>query len=438
MPAPICSWWTCPARRVRRGSVYVLALGAATLVTIAGLSVIAITRAQGRMADAERDSAEAGLAAQSGIELASAWLGANTDWRTRLSSGTPLGPVQLGRARVAIVVADAADADLANNPSQPVRVTAVAAAGGSTRALSATLAPVAGAPAPALNHAAFAGGTLTIDTTGTLAAGSVASRTGVVCTVNLESDVTAPSVSSSRFINGRVTTGPAAAPPMPSSAAWDSLRPIATDLPFSSLPSGKLDRLVLGPGRNPLGPSNPRGVYHISVPSDKLLEITRCRLNATLLITLTGNAGVKLVDEVLWESPRADQPSLLVSGRGSQGVVFEASGSRLREHDANRNFNPPGTPYDGSSDGDQSDEYPNALRGVFHILHANTSVTLGKETSLSGSLIAAGTIRIEHKATLSPSAALLATPPAGYAGAVGPDMLVVPGSYRWEVEPAAP
>jgi len=427
---------TSPRRAApaRRGSIYVLALGASTLVVIAGLSVIAITRAQGRATDAERDSTEAALAARSGIEIAAASINAIADWRTTFRSSAPIGPLTVGRAQITLFLTDETDGNLANNPAQPVRATAVARVGSATRALSALLNPPPAVGAPSLETAALAGGPLEVDTDAPLVAGALASRSRLTTSANLTADVRAPVVTSTAYINGRVTTGPDAAPPLPDATAWNTLRPLATDIPFGSLSSGKIDRHVLSPASNPLGPTNPRGIYHITVPSNKLLEITRSRLSATLLVTLSGNAGLKLVDEVLWAPPRPDQPALIVSGPGSKGVELEASGSPLSESAANSNFNPAGTPYNGSSDALRDDQYPNQLQGVFHVMHPSTAVTLGNYTSLTGSLIVAGTLRITEFATLAPDPALLTAPPIGYAKATGLTMQVEPGSYQWVVE----
>ncbi|MBY0263676.1 MAG: hypothetical protein K2Q20_15130, partial [Phycisphaerales bacterium] len=219
----------------RRGSIYVLALGASTLVVIAGLSVVAITRAQGRGADAERDSAEASLAARSGIEIAAASVNSLPAWRTSMRSNAPVGPLEVGRARVTLFLTDESDADLANDPSQPVRVTAVARVGGATRALSARLVPAGGVGLDCLRASVVSGSTLSVSGSGSVSAGLLICRTTLSNSAQLAADVEAKNVSSTGFINGRITAD-APAPTHPAHTGWGPNTAPAPPNPQANLP----------------------------------------------------------------------------------------------------------------------------------------------------------------------------------------------------------
>jgi hypothetical protein len=414
--------------------VYVLALGASTLVAIAGLSVVALTRAQGRADDAARDSGLASVHAQAGVELAAVLVNSTDDWRTRFAHNVPIEPFTIDRASVTLLLSDEADGDLANDPSQPVRVTAVARIGSATRALSARLTPSGGAGLDVLRAAAFAGGAVSTSGPGPIVGGVVFSNTSVSVGCPFTGDVEAPTVASSSFINGRVTTN---APPrtMPSPSAMLALRGRATALSYTAI-DGRLEETLLTPASNAFGPTNPEGIYAIEVPAGRTLAISRSRLRATLLITLNTDSDVQLRNELLWEPGSPGLPAMIVAGASSKGVDFDLADSELTEGGTRGNLNPAGSPYQGVSNTTETDRYPSVCRGVFHVLNASTPVTVRGGTSIVGSLIVAGPLTLGGKAMLAPDPSLVDAPPTGYARTTGVRMVIDPGSYRWEVQGA--
>lgn len=416
----------------RRGSIYVLALGASTLVVIAGLSVIAITRAQGRAGDADRDSAEAALGARSGIEIAAASVNSLPAWRTSMHSNAPIGPLEVGRARVTLFFTDESDADLANDPTQPVRVTAVARVGGATRALSARLVPAGGLGLDCLRASVVTGGALTFTGTTSISAGLLMCRTTLSNAAQLTADIEAKSVTSTGFINGRVATE-VEAQTLPTDSVWDTYAARATVIPYTNS-SDTIDWKLLTPTSNPFGIANPAGVYRIDVPANKALLISRSRLQATLLVQLGARATVALNEEVNWEPPSAAQPILIISGSSSSGVTLNLSPAALLESGQGVNFNPPGSPYAGVTNTTSTDTYPSQLRGLIHVVGSSTSVSLQGSTRLTGCLIAAGDVSVSGTPTMATLPALLTTPPVGYTKTTGIVMQIEPGSYQWVVD----
>lgn len=416
----------------RRGSIYVLALGASTLVVIAGLSVIAITRAQGRSADAERDSSEASLAARSGVEIAAASVNTITAWRTSMRNNAPIGPLTIGRAQVTLFLTDESDADLANDPSQPVRTTAVARVGTSTRALSARLIPVGNLGLDCLRASVVAGGTLSVTGSTSISAGLLMCGTTLSNAAQLTADIEAKSVTSTGFINGRVTTD-VQAQTLPTDSVWDTYAARATVISYTNS-SETIDRKLLSPASNPFGIANPAGIYRIDVPANKTLVLSRSRLQATLLVKLGAKATIALNEEVNWEPPSATQPILIIAGNMNSGVTLNLSAAALSESGHSINLNPPGSPYAGLSNTTSTDTYPSQLRGLIHVVGSSTSVSLQGSTRLTGCLIAAGDVSVSGTPTMATLPALLTTPPVGYTKATGIIMQIEPGSYQWVVD----
>ncbi len=128
----------------RRGSVYVTTLGAATLVTIIGLSALVGARIQTRMADGEIKTAKADLYAQSVVDIVLLRLVGDPTWRTTYVNDVWTSDETIDDLTFSYKFVDEEDGDLADDRHEPVRLFARASVGAAVRILSVLLKPPAG------------------------------------------------------------------------------------------------------------------------------------------------------------------------------------------------------------------------------------------------------------------------------------------------------
>lgn len=141
-------------RGSRRGSIYAVVLAMAILVSLIGLSAVAVGRINLRTAAAGGDAASAELLALSSIEHAAAVVNADSNWRSNYLHDEPVGPVALGVGEFSWKlqdgtldalwprdgVPDDTDGSLSNG-FQPVRVVGTGRVGDARRAYSVVLIP---------------------------------------------------------------------------------------------------------------------------------------------------------------------------------------------------------------------------------------------------------------------------------------------------------
>jgi len=125
----------------RRGGIYVLVLGTSILVTVIGVSALALSRIQTRIAAAELPAAKARFAAQSLIEVALLRIANDPNWRSAYTNDTWTDEETVGDAVGAYKLVDELDGDLTNDPTHPVRLCAKATAGEAVRLCSVELTP---------------------------------------------------------------------------------------------------------------------------------------------------------------------------------------------------------------------------------------------------------------------------------------------------------
>ena len=426
---------SCPDRR--RGSVYILVLGMATLVTVAGLSVLTFARLKGREILWANNSKEARVLAEAAVEWALTKLAADINWRTTYTNGVETAPVPLGNGTISFKLVDEADGDLANVPTDPVRIYGIGRAGAATRIYSEKLIPN-GPGLDVLKTVAHAGGNTTTASqiTGT---GGPFSSNAILTVPSLtvvNGDVEAPIP----VILGTVTgvTRTVAAKTMPSPDVFNDYLAMATEIPFASISGGTITLVVLSPAVNPYGSVNLQGVYHISVPAGATLTIRQARLTATLLVTLGSGAKITTSNAWLMEPPQTGFPTLLIRCLAASATVdLNGFSNALNEFSTGVSFNPPGTPYpwpSGTADSDLVDTYPARVYGLLHVICPSTVTTvLGSNFKATGTVIVEGPMAVGSNVSLQTNPSLYANPPAGYRKP-GP-MVPVAGSWRWEKAP---
>ena len=424
-------------RQSRRGSVYILVLGTGMLLTVVGLSVLTLARLNGRTILWANNSKEARVLAEAAVEWALTKLAADANWRTTYTNGVETAPVALGQGTINFKLVDEADADLADGPTDSVRIYGIGRAGAATRIYSAKLVPN-GPALDVLKTVAHGGGNVSTTQKITGIRGPFSSNGMLIVPVGavVTGDVEAPIPLILGTVDGAART--VAAKAMPSPGVFDDYLAAATEIPFANLPGRAIQDAVLSPAANPYGSVNAKGVYHIRVPALAGLSIRHSRLVATLLVTLEDRASFSTTTAWLLEPPQADFPTLLIRCLGTEATVnLDGTTSQLSESNPATNFNPPGTPYpwpSGTADSDLLDKYRPRFTGLLHVICPPTVKTnLGSAFNTNGTVLAEGPLVIGSNSSLRTDLSLYANPPVGYR-MLGP-MVPAAGSWRWEKAP---
>ncbi|HVU62531.1 MAG TPA: hypothetical protein VHC70_01045, partial [Phycisphaerales bacterium] len=145
----------------RRGSVYVMVLLVSMIVLVIGLGSVMVSRSAARATIATADWSEAGLGAQSGVEYALAVMNSSPTWRSDTTSGGVIAAPKVGRATVVVSIVDEADGNLADDPTQSVRVYGAASVGTTSREYSVLATPSSSVGLDVLRCGVYAAGNLT-------------------------------------------------------------------------------------------------------------------------------------------------------------------------------------------------------------------------------------------------------------------------------------
>ncbi len=400
----------------RRGSVYVLTLGLAVLLTIIGLGVIASERISARTAAEARDSIRAELLAFSGAEHALRQITQNPDWRTAYSGLTVSHDLDDGTFTWS--VADD-DGDLGDDPLEPATITATGACGQSQYSIALRLI-VRGSPMPVLQNAAVSGGGTTVSWRDSLTLdGSVLKSNGEVTNSgDINGDVEAPQMSGRGDHNGQFTQSGQDVHIPGAGDVFEQYRDHLTRVPYTGIIYGK----YFGPDNNPWGSANPDGVYYIDTGGRDLFISNTC-IHGTLIVNTHG--GKVYVSETTYmRNYRDDHATLLVNGdldvrlRGDEFTFREwyfldnlrrLLGGRWGDFQRDRQ------------------RLPNRLDGLVHV---TDDCTLRGTTTIQGALICGDKLKVKGRNTIVYDESLRDVPPRGY----GSGGQVVPDSCKRVVE----
>ena len=241
----------------------------------------------------------------------------------------------------------------------------------------------------------------------------------------IDGDVIATSsVVNNGIINGTVTT-PSSLKGLPEPWVFDMYKEIATPISFP----GTIDKQVLAPGLNPWGALNSNGVYFIDA-SNATLIIRDSRIHGTLVVKC-GIAGlVRIEGAVRFDTYHHKFPALIVDG--DVELVYTSDVIELDEALLGTNFNPPGAPWSGNTDSDQSDVYECQIGDLTHI---KGQLLMQGTAEIDGVLICDSTATLDGNNEFNYEDKSLKRPPYGYteAGADSP-MVIVPGSWKHIVD----
>lgn len=409
------------------GSVYVLVLGISLIVSVIGVSAVALARLSLRSTAGSQDATEAALLARSATELAIARVNVDPQWRTNHYSGVETPQVQFGRGTISYKLIDEEDGNLADSPGDPVRVMGIGRVGRAAQAYSVLLAGTA--PLEALGTCIHSSGQLHIKSGKELTVADAPASTNA----NFRNDgvlyggIDAATQSGGGSVTGEVTI-PAPAKALPATTVFGQYVARATAITYA----GNFDRHVLTPTLNEYGGGlDPEGIYYVNTKSQDL-TIKNSRIHGTLVLDATGKK-VTVDGCVLLHNYRPERPVLIV--KGDLELIYDSTSSGetvfLDEASCGHNFNPPGAAYDGQADDDLADRYPSEIRGL---VHCTGNVTFKDTARVRGVILCEGAVTVDGYASVIHDPLIPRYPPPGYA-TCGGDMAIIPGSWRREPVP---
>ncbi len=192
-----------------------------------------------------------------------------------------------------------------------------------------------------------------------------------------------------------------------------------------------IHRQVLSPASNPFGSgvTNSQGIYVIDCAGQKI-SIRNSRIVGTLILKNQNEPFSEIAGSMHWSpavisaDPVATNLPVLLSNK-QLNLFF--TNTALDETLINANFNPSGTPYNGSQDSDKSDSYQSLINGL---VYAEKNVEIQNSPTITGVLVGDNDINAKN-ATLT----LKYDPiyyernaPPGFKAAV--TYYIVPASYR--------
>ena len=403
------------AGRSRRGSAYILVLAMAMILTVIGLSSIAVARLKTRANANTRDTRAAEMLAMAGVEQALTIITTSPTWRDDYTHDVPTNDIAFGGGLVSFKLVDlSGDEDLGADDEAPVRVYGIGRYGGAVRVHSVLLTSAA-AGVEVFQSGVHAAAGVYLSKHLVVNGGPLSTNGHADIWWTLTGDLEA----ASRGGGGTVTgTEIVPAPPknMPPASVFDYYLLQATEIPYASLPiccGGTKEALggELSSTSNPWGTASANAVYHIDVPAGKTLFIDAFLLKGTLLISAGDGATIDEAGDVHAEPHRSDYPVMIVRG-GSFNLSLDGKSGILSINSS----------------------YANGFLGLIHVIGSPSITELGKEFVLSGTLLTEGMVTRQTgstAATVNLDSNLASNPPIGYISN-NTEVKVVPGSWRWE------
>jgi hypothetical protein len=407
--------------RRRGGSIYLHVLASSLLIVVLGLGALAAVRLQMRSARLARDGAEARACAVSAIEVGLLQIKQNPAWRTAWPDGVWWNNKELGAGQFTLQGTDPGDGVLSDSAYEPLVLTGIGTRGSATHLAQVTLVPNI-KPLAALGTCLCASGLVKVDASRRITAiGACIATNGQLDNDSvIDGSAEAQSTDHTGTTTGTLTV-PGTSRPMPGATVFADYISKATAVPYAAT----IERVVLAPGCNPLGPTDPNGLYVIDTGGHDV-TIRDSRICGTLIIRAAGH-NVTVDEAILMQNYRPDFPVLLVEG----DLIIKSNSmvGSLSESACLTNFNPVGAPYGGTTDSDTTDQYPDEIRGLVHV---KGSLRLQQTARIVGVVICEGTVTCEGTNTIVYDAGLSANPPMGYTYVDG--MKVSPGSWTQVVQ----
>lgn len=416
-----------PSHR-RRGSLYISVMVVSVIVSLVAVSSLHIARLSLDISQASDDQVIAEQMARSAVEFATNAINQDPVWRNTYANDTetPVGGFVLGDGSFTFKLVDP-DGDLSDDDADGVWLLGIGQAGDARFVETVFLQPT-GQPLSCLEPAFHCGGNVTASTTVNLTTNQDISSNG-----NITATATGSSVEGDAqavgTIDGNITgtSTTILARRMPSDTAFEYYLANGTWIDANVLPSGvlgtkALEEVVLSPSSNPFGTqTNPEGIYVIDCAGFGL-SVRNLRICGTLVIVdpeiVCGIAG-----SISGKAFVPNYPVLMVQGNCSCQMTPDP----LEESSLGVNFNPVGSPYEGSEDSDTVDVYPSRIDGLVYVSGTFNFVADAQDSDFDGCVIC-GSSQMNSDAEFLYRSTFYDYPPPGFAS--GNPMRIAPGTWQ--------
>jgi hypothetical protein len=406
----------------RQGTIYVIVLGAALIISSIALASLHMARVEvDGITNADR-IARAELMAQSAIEFAMANLKNNASWRTTYidnqqnPAATWYSPNSSDGFK--FILHDN-DGNLADDIRDNVTLTGLGRSGDATAAISVRLEPT-GQALTCFNSAMTVNGNFGVSTDLTVSQ-MVFSNQAINLNAGINGDAWSTGSISGGGVSGtkRENQSPRTVPDATNTLEYYLANGTAIDI--NSIPSQTISKQVLSAGYNPYGAANSLGIYVIDCKSQQL-TIAKSRLECTLVITgVSAALPVQFSNTLHWDPPFRNFPALIV--QGNCNMSWRAD-QQLDETADATNYNPLAAPYRGFSDSDQTDKYTGQIKGLVYV---SGNLTISKQANFDGILIVGGSTSISDKVTVSYNTTTRDYTPPGFSE--GATMRILPTTW---------
>lgn len=388
----------------RKGSAYLLVL-VAVLVTVAiGVTGSMVHKSRRERLSRASEVERAKAIAQSGLELAVAYMQSDASWRTLRGLGVWTDDEAMMGGRLTVTAIDP-DGSATDDYADDITLVSEGVFGRARQSVSATFTPVP-LPMDCLNYASSSVGNTGFEKVITANApiasnGSMAASLATVnANVYAASSILGITFTKSKYPNSGKRQHP------DSSTAFDWYVANGTVISWASLSSGVLQKVVLGPNHNPFGTPNARGIYVIDCAGNNF-KLRDCRIEGTLVL-LNPRSDSTIEKTVNWKPAIPTLPALMVKG----AISIRPDNSQLSESSQGVNFNPPTAPYNGSSDADTSDAYPTQITGL---VYASGQITVEYYTTIYGQFVSGAAMLFkQNSVTITRDSTYSDNPPPGF------------------------
>lgn len=426
-------------RAQRRGYIYIMVLGVTAILSIISMVMLTSSRLGSKTIEATHSYQHAQVLAAAGVEHAIASINSNVNWRDPamgyvIDTEYPATPAAAGLGTFTWKLSDT-DGALNDNPADQVAITAYGRVNGYTFTQEVVASP-SGSGLDSLevcvatfNTHNLSGGTLLADNA--ITSTKFCNAWGGM---QVYADVEATSGTSGGTFHQSTST-PVARNLPDQNAVFDYYTSRGTLINLTSLPyvGGyyEINNAVLSPDVNPWGGTNGEGIYIIDCDIAGLTYPVRIR-NSRIIGTLVvlDSDGFRVEGAVNWSAAIPNFPALLADG----DILISHDSTVLLEESAQfTNFNPPGAPFYGGTDGDQNDVCPSLMTGV---IYAKGDILLSSNPRIHGVLV--GNSKFEMfsgSADLIYNSIYLSAPPPGFDAGTGTEIKLVVGSWKRGLSP---
>jgi hypothetical protein len=243
----------------RRGSAYILVLGATMLVTTMAIGAAMVLSSEIQSQAKRRELAQTTIAAQSVLELGALTFDNSVGQRKAIAQGAAVVSARIGGVKAATYATAQDGSAITLDPADPFTMTSYAEGLNASQGVTIDVTPVAATPT-SFAAAIHAGGSITISKS-TIGGGPMFGATGSV-TAGSNSTIATPVYSSDLIAGGTFSAGTKSGvdkKTMPSELGLEYYASRATPIAYASIPSGTIENCVMGPGLNPYGTADANG-----------------------------------------------------------------------------------------------------------------------------------------------------------------------------------